>query len=112
MRCFMQIQGRWYALMNRQARGARTDTVVLRPMAPRQVETYQAMAQSGFIDAAIFAQLFPPDVASKPAKDVVVPITLLNKSQLVYLIENKLSTSLPSLMKMDKDDLMMLLGRL
>ena len=110
--CFMQIQGRWYALMNRQARKKRTDSVVLRPMTPRDVETYHAMKRNGFVEAAIFAQLYPPDIEQEPVREVVVPITLLNKAQLVYLIENKLSGRLPSLIKMDKEDLVMMLGRL
>ena len=108
----MQIQGSWYALMNRQARKTRTDSVVLRPMTPREVEAYHSMKQSGFVEAAIFAQLYPPNSETTPAQEVVVPITLLNKSQLVYLIENRLRAPLPSLAKMDKKDLVMMLGRL
>ena len=112
MRCFMQIKGRWYALMNWQARGGRTDSVVLRPLTPREVETYQAMKQNGFVEAAVFAQLYPPQIETVPVHEVILPVALLNKSQLIYLIENKTNASLPSLVKMDKEDLVMLLGRL
>ena len=111
-RCFLQVGGRWYALMNWHARGTRADTVALRPMMPREVETYETMKQRGYVEAAIFAQLYPPGVEPKPVREVVVPVVLLNKAQLVYLIEKKLSISLPSLGKMDKEDLMRLLGRL
>lgn len=112
MRCFMEIQGRWYALMNWQARGGRTDSVVLKPLTPREVATYQAMKQSGFIEPAVFAQLYPPEIETTPIKEVVLPVALLNKAQLIYLIENKLTASLPSLVKMDQEDLVILLGRL
>ena len=111
-RRFMQIQGRWYALMNWRVQGTRTDTVVLRPMTAREVETYHTMQQSGFVDAAIFAQLYPPLQEPEPIQDVVVPISLLHEAQLAFLIENKLSISLPTLTKMDKEDLVRLFGRL
>ncbi len=111
-RCFIEIKGRWHALVNWQAHGARTDTVVLRPMARCDVERYQTMKQSGFVEAAIFAQLYPPHIEPASLQDVVLPVALLNKSQLIYLIENKLSVPLPSLKKMGKEDLVMLLGRL
>ena len=112
MRCFIEIKGRWYALMNWQARAGRTDNVVLRPMTTRDVERYRSMKADGFIEAAIFAQLYPPQFNATPVKDVVLPVTLLNKSQLIYLIENKLRVCLPSLKKMDREDLVTLLGRL
>ncbi len=111
-RCFLQVGGRWYALMNWRARGTRADTVALRPMMPREVETYETMKQLGYVEAAIFAQLYPPDDESNPVQEVVVPTSLLNKAQLVYLVEHKLNVSLPSLGKMDKEDLMRLLERL
>ena len=108
----MEIRGRWYALTNRDARRTGTDTVVLRPMTPREVETYQSMKQSGFVEAAIFAQLYATQPEPAQVQDVIVPVALLNKKQLAILIENKLSASLPSLKKMDVEDLVRLLGRL
>ena len=108
----MQIQGHWYALMNWRARGTRTDTVVLRPMSPSEVDTYQTLAQGGFLEAAIFAQLYPPKREPEEIKDVVVPVSLLQKRQIAALIENKLGVSLPTLARMDKEDLVRLLGGL
>ena len=111
-RCFLQIRGRWYGLMNWEARASRADAVVLRALSSEEVALFQSMQQEGFREAAIFAQLFPPHVAPVPAQVVPLPVALLTKVQLTYLIENRLGASLPSLKKMLKDDLMMLLGRL
>lgn len=111
-RCFLQIRGRWYAVMNRQARNAPADAVVLRPMTLHEVEAYQTMKRGGFLEAAIFAQLYPPQTALPVVREVVLPVTMLTKTQLSYLIENKLGAALPSLQKMHKDDLVCLLGQL
>ena len=108
----MQVQGRWYALMNWRAQGTRTDAVVLRPLSPREEETYQSLKRDGFVEAAIFAQLYPPQCEPIALQDVIVPVALLQKVQVAYLIENKLGVTLPSLSGMDKEDLVRLLGRL
>ncbi len=111
-RCFLQIRGRWYALMNWKARASRADTVVFRALSSEEVALFQSMQREGFREAAIFAQLYPPQVVPSPAQEVRLPVALLTKVQLAYLIENRLGGSLPSLKKMHKDDLMMLLDRL
>ena len=111
-RCFLQIQGRWYALMNWKARASRADTVVLRALSSEEEALLQSMKHDGLREAAIFAQLYPPQVVLSPAQEVQFPVALLTKAQLSYLIENRLGGSLPSLKKMHKDDLMMLLDRL
>ena len=111
-RCFLQIRGRWYALMNWEARASRADAVVLRALSSEEVALFQSMQREGFREAAIFAQLFPPHVAPVLAQEVQFPVALLTKVQLTYLIENRLGASLPSLKKMQKDDLMMLLHTL
>ena len=98
--------------MNWRAQKDHADTVVLRPMTSREVEVYRTMKQGGFAEAAIFAQLYPPQIESAPKQDLNVPVALLNKLQLVYLIEHKLGVSLPSLKKMEREDLVRLLGRL
>ena len=111
-RCFLQIRGRWYALMNWKARASRADTVVFRALSSEEVALFQSMQREGFREAAIFAQLYPPQVVLAPAQEVQLPVALLTKVQLTYLIENRLGASLPSLKKMGKDDLMMLLHTL
>ena len=111
-RCFLQIRGRWYALLNWRARASRADTVVFRALSPEEAALFQSMQREGFREAAIFAQLYPPHVAPAPAQEVRFPVALLTKMQLTYLIENRLGASLPSLKKMQKDDLMMLLDQL
>ena len=111
-RCFLQIRGRWYALMNWKARASRADTVVFQALSSEEVALFQSMQREGFMEAAIFAQLYPPHVAPAPAQEVRLPVALLTKVQLAYLIENRLEASLPSLKKMLKDDLMMLLDQL
>ena len=111
-RCFLQIKGRWYALANWKARASRADTVVLRALSSEEEVLFQSMRQAGLREAAIFAQLFPRPVLPAPAQDVRLPVALLTKMQVAYLIENWLGASMPSLMKMHKHDLMMLLARL
>ena len=108
----MQIKGRWYALMNWQARDSRADSVVLRALSCEEVASFLSMKQAGLREAAIFAQLYPPPVVPVPLQDVRLPVALLTKTQLAFLIENRLGASLPSLKKMHKEDLVMLLGRL
>jgi len=98
--------------MNWQARASRADAVVLRALSSKEVALFQSMQREGFREAAIFAQLYPPHVAPAPAQEVRFPVALLTKMQLTYLIENRLGASLPSLKKMQKDDLMMLLHTL
>ncbi len=111
-RCFLQIRGCWYALMNWKARASRADAVVFRALSSEEVALFQSMQREGFREAAIFAQLYPPHIAPVPAQQVRLPVALLTKVQLTYLIENRLGASLPSLRKMEKGDLMMLLHTL
>ncbi len=111
-RCFLQIQGRWYALMNWRARASRADTVVFRALSSEEEALLQSMKHDGLREAAIFAQLYPPQVVLSSAQEVQFPVALLTKAQLSYLIENRLGGSLPSLKKMHKDDLMVLLHTL
>ena len=111
-RRFLQIRGRWYALMNWKARAGSTDTVVLRALSSEEAASLETMKQAGLREAAIFAQLYPPPVVPTPAQEVRLPVALLTKMQLTYLIENQLGAALPSLKKMHKKDLVMLLARL
>ena len=98
--------------MNWRVRASRADTVVLQALTFEEEALFESMKHDGLREAAIFAQLYPPHIEPTSLQDVVLPVALLNKSQLIYLIENKLSAPLPSLLKMDKQDLVMLLGRL
>ena len=70
------------------------------------------MKQEGVAEVDIFARLYPPQIVPAPVQEVCLPIALLTKRQLAYLIENRLGTALPSLKKMHKDDLMGLLHQL
>lgn len=111
-RCFLQVRGRWYALMNWRVRLSGADAVVLRALSCEEEASFQSMKREGVEEAAIFDRLYPPQRAPAPVQEVWLPVALLTKAQLAYLIENRLRAPLPSLAKMRKDDLMLLLGRL
>ena len=111
-RCFLQIRGRRYALMNWKARLRRTDAFILRVLSPHEEALFQSMKRDGVEEATIFTHLYSPPVVPAPAQEVRLPVALLTKAQLTYVIENKLGVSMPSLKKMHKVDLTMLLDRL
>lgn len=111
-RCFLQIRGRWFALMNWQARSTRADSVVLRALNSDEEALLLSWKQADLDEAYIFARLFPPSAEETFTRNVSLPITMLTKTQLSYLIENKIGVTIPSLKHMKKEDLMRLFGRL
>lgn len=107
MRCFFQIQDRWYVLANWQARLHAGDVAVFRDMEADDVAALLALRDEGYDDAAIFDRLYPTPPVT-PA--VSIPVDLLTKHQLAYLIEHALNCSLPSLKRLTKSDLTALLS--
>lgn len=111
-RCFFQIRGRWHVLMNWQARSQPNDIAVMNPLSSKEVATLLSLQKEGYKDTSIFDRLFPPGPALPEKQKVSLPVSLLSKAQLAYVIEHKLTASLPSLRKMSKADLVSMLSRL
>ena len=108
-RCFFQISGQWYALMNWQAQVSTGDAVVFQVLSPHDVEIMHMLRQQGMNEPRIFSRLFPPRALQHRSPLVRVPISLLTKAQLVHVITHRLGTHLPSLIRMRKSDLQTLL---
>ncbi|MFQ5569778.1 MAG: hypothetical protein ACE5G0_08880 [Rhodothermales bacterium] len=95
-------------MMNWKARRETVDAVVLSALSSEEADTYLALKQAGVDEAAIFNRMYPSRGRHWAREEVHVPIVLLNKTQLAYLIETRLCTSLPSLNRLRKQDLMTL----
>ena len=104
-RCFFLIKDQWYVLMNWRARSRPTDAVLLQALSSDEIETYFALQRAGHDDADIFNHMYPPQYVHDIERDVPIPMHLLTKAQLAYVIEHKLSQPLPSLTRMRRDDL-------
>ena len=101
--CFARINGKLQAILNWRVRHKESDIVIAEELNSKEINLYKELKKSGKSDTQIFNQLFPPKVESH--KQVLIEIDKLTKKQLVYLIINKLNTSLPSLKNMTLEDL-------
>lgn len=99
-------QGRVLAVRNWRNRQHRDDAVVAVPLDTGETENYRAMQSRGLSDSAIFAQLFDAKQPVEKRKDeIVVPLSLLKKDQLVELIRQKSGAPLESLASLTLKDL-------
>ena len=72
-----------------------------------QARLYARKKDEGLSDSRIFSLLFP--APTRPPRAVSVDVEILNKKQLIALIEQKLGASLASLAKLNKADLVEML---
>lgn len=86
-----------------------------RYLSQREVAQLRAMRDLEYSDREIYVK-FHPEVLEAPARPqererVEIPLEMLNKEQLAWVIEKKLGLEMPSLKGMDEHDLIKLFRR-
>jgi hypothetical protein len=103
--CFMNISGTIHAVVNWRSRSDKDDVIIGCRLNKGQEETYGRMKDQGYSDPVICDRLFPQALLPKVRQKVSVDIEVLTKPQLVQLIREKLGKPMPSLDKLNADDL-------
>lgn len=94
------------AVRNWRNRQHRDDAVVAVPLNTGETASYREMQGQGLSDSAIFAQLFDTKpCVEKRTDQVVVPLSMLKKDQLVELIRERSGAPLESLAALTLKDL-------
>lgn len=108
--CFLNVNGTVHAILNWRTRNTKEDVILGCRLDDRQKKVYEDMLASGCSETEIADKLFPETSLPKVRKKVSVDVDLLNKTQLLSLIRNRLDQTLPSLDKLNTDDLRSLLA--
>ena len=117
---FFRSGGKVKAIINWRTMKAGDALFLYDTLDTEHMNLYEELKNLGKDDQFIFDKFFSPTeskkllVASKKAEalEVTIEIEQLTKPQLKYLIEREIKTTLPSLNKMSKDDLVTLFLKL
>lgn len=109
-----RFDGRVFEIQN-WARSKSGDALVMQPLSNTQERTLHHLRAKGCSDSQIWRHLHPVEASSqqrrkalrKPSQFKVV-IKTLAKSQLIWLIENMMDTTVESLSNMKREDLVKL----
>ncbi|MGH1362122.1 MAG: hypothetical protein ACRBF0_01105 [Calditrichia bacterium] len=104
---FVEIDGKMRAVMNYQ-RASEDDAILLQELTQSENLQYASLKNNGRSDDSIFALLFSAD-DDDTLPEIRVNIDILTKRQLSALISQRLDTSLQTLTRMNKTDLVKLL---
>ena len=100
---------------NDRARGNR---IFGRYLGEEEIKQLRALRELEYTDREIFVHFHPDIIRERkptPVPDeqqVAIPLTMLSKEQLVYVIEKKLGEQLPSLAQASEDDLILLFRKI
>ncbi len=100
--------GRLLAIRNWRHRNQSEDAVIAVPLTTDEFDHYHKRKDDGASDEEIFNDLFHEPNGER----VAIPITDLNKAQIVKLLNSALQTELATLSRMSRDDLLELLRRI
>ena len=102
-RKFIQIGNRRLAVLNSRSRDKTDDVIISRELNPEERTTFERLKSEDRSDSEIYRLLFPEKRATQ--QRVYVPIEILNKSQLVELINSRTDEPLKSLKRLNLTDL-------
>jgi hypothetical protein len=107
---FMNINGTVHAVVNWRSRQDKDDVIVGCRLSDNQRRLYEKMKTQGFTDAVIVDRLYPQAVLPKASVKVSIDVALLTKAQLVQLIRERLNKPMPTLEKLNTEDLRSILA--
>ena len=86
------------------------DCVIVRPLGKDDRAKFHDLVDAGLTDSQIFFGLNPEmaDLRTKEGETVEVPMNILGKKQLIWLIENRIGEKMESLDRLSKRDLVKL----
>ena len=100
-RKFIQIGNRRLAVLNSRSRDKTDDVIISRELNPEERTTFERLKSEDRSDSEIYRLLFPEKRATQ--QRVYVPIEILNKRQLVELINSRTDEPLKSLKRLSLD---------
>ena len=109
-----RFDGKVFEIQN-WGRNKANDVLVMQSLSDSQTQTLKSLRAKGRSDSQIWQQLHPgqprpdrPQPIVKKPKEFKVKIEALGKDQLVWLIQSMLETSLETMVKMNREDLVKL----
>ena len=105
---FTKTDGKVKAILNWRTRAKEDALILSDTLDTEEMALFYELKSSGEDEESIFDRIFPPHNPGQGPLQVTIAVDQLTKAQLAYLIEKEMQSTLPSLKKMSKEDLLKL----